>query len=66
MRLAECEAETICNLEKENFKLSDLLSKAEQTLESEKEKYQKLEDTHRVKFAIKLGLLWFKLRNACV
>ena len=66
MRLAECEAETICNLEKENFKLSDLLSKAEQTLESEKEKYQKLEDTHRVKFAIILGLLWFKLRNACV
>ena len=60
MRLAECEAETICNLEKENFKLSDLLSKTEQTLESEKEKYQKLENTHQVKFTIILGPVGLK------
>ena len=66
MRLAECEAETICNLgkileinlmvfwfpssEKENFKLSDMLSQAEEKLKKEKEKYKVLETTHLVKY----------------
>ena len=65
MRLAECEAETICNLgkgleinligfwfpsaEKENFNLSDMLSQAEEKLKKEKEKYKVLETSHLVK-----------------
>merc|ERR1711971_507898 len=46
MGLAECEAETICNLEKENFNLSDLLSQAEAKMKNEKEKYKVLEASH--------------------
>ena len=37
MKLAEFEAETICNLEKENFKLSDALNSTEEKLEIERE-----------------------------
>ena len=37
MKLAEFEAETICNLEKENFKLSDALNCAEEKIENERE-----------------------------
>ena len=48
MKLAEYEAETICNLEKENFKLSDLLSQAERNLSREKEKCRVLENKHSV------------------
>ena len=66
MRLAECEAETICNLgkdleinliafwfpsaEKENFNLSDMLSQTEDKLKKEKEKYNGLETSHMVKY----------------
>ena len=48
MKLAEYEAETICNLEKENFKLSELLSRAEETIASEREKIKILETNHLV------------------
>ena len=48
MKLAEYEAETICNLEKENFKLSGLLSQAERNLSREKEKCRVLENKHSV------------------
>merc|ERR1712223_519607 len=44
MKLAEFEAETICNLEKENFKLSDALNSAEEKLEIEREKNKSLEN----------------------
>merc|ERR1712029_847762 len=46
MKLAEFEAETICNLEKENFKLSEMLSQAEKTIMREKEKFKTLETNH--------------------
>ena len=48
MKLAEFEAETICNLEKENFKLSEMLSQAEKTITREKEKFKTLETNHLV------------------
>ena len=44
MKLAEFEAETICNLEKENFKLSDALNFAEEKLGIERERNQNLEN----------------------
>ena len=50
MKLAEFEAETICNLEKENFKLSDALNSAEEKLEIEREKNKSLENDLMVKF----------------
>ena len=49
MKLAEFEAETICNLEKENFKLSDALNSAEEKLEIEREKNKNLENDLMVK-----------------
>ena len=49
MKLAEFEAETICNLEKENFKLSDALNSAEEKLEVEREKNKNLENDLMVK-----------------
>ena len=49
MKLAEFEAETICNLEKENFKLSDALNSAEENLEVEREKNKNLENDLMVK-----------------
>merc|ERR1719300_391695 len=42
MKLAEYEAETICELEKENFKLKHALNNIEDKISSEKEKYMKL------------------------
>ena len=50
MKLAEFEAETICNLEKENFKLSDALNTAEEKLEIEREKNINLENELIVMF----------------
>ena len=50
MKLAEFEAETICNLEKENFKLSDALNSAEEKLENEREKNKNLENDLMVNF----------------
>ena len=50
MKLAEFEAETICNLEKENFKLSDALNSAEEKLEVEREKNKNLENDLMVNF----------------
>ena len=50
MKLAEFEAETICNLEKENFRLSDALNSAEQKLENEREKNKNLENDLMVNF----------------
>ena len=50
MKLAEFEAETICNLERENFKLSDALNSAEEKLEIEREKNKNLENDLIVKF----------------
>ena len=50
MKLAEFEAETICNLEKENFKLSDALNSAEEKLENEREKNKYLENDLMVNF----------------
>ena len=44
MKLAEFEAETICNLEKENFKLSDALNSTEEKLEIERERNKDLEN----------------------
>ena len=44
MKLAEFEAETICNLEKENFKLSDALNSIEEKLEIERERNKNLEN----------------------
>ena len=44
MKLAEFEAETICNLEKENFKLSDALNSTEEKLEIERERNKNLEN----------------------
>ena len=41
-QLAEEEAETICELEKENFKLKHALNNIEDKISSEKEKYMKL------------------------
>ena len=48
MKLAEFEAETICNLEKENFKLSDALNLAEENFEREREKNKNLENEFKV------------------
>ena len=50
MKLAEFEAETICNLEKENFKLSDALNSAEEKLENQREKNKNLENDLMVNF----------------
>ena len=50
MKLAEFEAETICNLEKENFRLSDALNSAEEKLENEREKNKNLENDLMVNF----------------
>ena len=49
MKLAEYEAETICNLEKENFKLIDTLNSVEENLLNEKEKNTQLTAIHEVK-----------------
>ena len=48
MKLAEIEAETICNLEKENFKLNDALNLAEERFIKEKEKNKNLENKFKV------------------
>ena len=49
MKLAEIEAETICNLEKENFKLNDALNLAEEKFRKERETNRNLENELRVK-----------------
>ena len=48
MKLAEIEAETICNLERENFKLNDALNLAEERFIKEKEKNKNLENKFKV------------------
>lgn len=48
MKLAEIEAETICNLERENFKLNDALNLAEERFLKEKEKNKNLENKFKV------------------
>ena len=48
MKLAEIEAETICNLERENFKLNDALNFAEERFLKEKEKNKNLENKFKV------------------
>ena len=55
MKLAEYEAETICNLEKENFKLIDTLNSVEENLLKEKEKNNQLTAIHEVKKAVVSG-----------
>ena len=49
MKLAEIEAETICNLEKENFKLNDALNLSEGKFLKERERNRNLENQLKVK-----------------
>ena len=61
MKLAEFEAETICNLERENFKLSDALSSAEETIERERENKKYLENELKVNDSMSEIPVSFKL-----
>merc|ERR1719450_1017307 len=60
MKLAQYEAETICCLEKENFKLIGSLNIAEESLEIEKKKNKMLE----TKFGAEKEILECKLQEA--
>ena len=54
MQLAEYEAETICNLEKENYKLIDSLSTAEETIKKNKA----LLETSKVNCSLNIKLIY--------
>ena len=58
MQLAEYEAETICNLEKENYKLIDSLNTAEETIKKEREKNKLLQETLKVNYSLNIKIIY--------
>ena len=58
MQLAEYEAETICNLEKENYKLIDSLNTAEETIKKETEKNKVFQETLKVNYSRNIKIIY--------